>query len=290
MPDQKKPKTKRQIVEDARNAALEARWEDAIALNDEIIERYPKDAEAFNRKGRALSERQRFGEAFEVYQMALKRDPANIIARRNLQRLDLLRSRPAPNGGDGRSLPTGTDIPRPHVYIEEVGKTWHGELVNPSEPTVLAEVASGEQLHLRQEGQRLLVMDREGGRLGEIEVGTAARVLALMAAGNRYEVYALGLSAQGMRVIVREVYREPSQGSKLSFPGKIKATRAYERERDLLRNRDEADFFATDDDDDDDEDERRPELGEELEPSDPVEDAFVPDTATVDDDEEQQQL
>ncbi len=281
-----KTKTKRQLVEEARTAALESRWDDAITLNDQVIGRYPKDAEAFNRRGRALAERQRFAEAFESYQSALRSDPANMIARRNLQRLDQLRGRaatePAPDGG-------GSTIPRTLVFIEEVGKTWHSELVNPAETTTLAEVAPGEQLQLTIEGNRLIALDQSGERLGEIEATTAERVIELISGGNRYEIYALGLTAQGLRVIVREVYRDPSQSTKVSFPGKIKATRAYERERDLLRNRDEADFFGTDDDDETEEDEEpRAEIGDEIEPADPVEDPFVPEGVTVDDDEEQQ--
>jgi hypothetical protein len=89
--------------------------------------------------------------------------------------------------------------------------------------------------------------------LGEIQTKVAERVVELQLGGNRYEVYALGLAAGSLRVILREVYRDPSQVTKVSFPGKIKATRAYMRERETLRLRDESDFLMGDDDDDDDE-------------------------------------
>ncbi|HEX5499471.1 MAG TPA: hypothetical protein VFX03_09600, partial [Thermomicrobiales bacterium] len=57
--------TKRGLVEEANRAAIEARWDDAIALNREILEHPQKDAEAFNRLGRAYLALQRYDEAAE---------------------------------------------------------------------------------------------------------------------------------------------------------------------------------------------------------------------------------
>ncbi|HEU0114261.1 MAG TPA: hypothetical protein VFQ80_06280, partial [Thermomicrobiales bacterium] len=95
------------------------------------------------------------------------------------------------------------------------------------------------------------VRRRDGALLGEIEETTASRVLDLTERGNRYEVYALGLSGQSLRVILRESYHHPSLGATVSFPRQI-TSRAYLRERDLLRQRDEADFLFLEDDEDED--------------------------------------
>jgi hypothetical protein len=51
-------------------------------------------------------------------------------------------------------------------------------------------------------------------------------------------------------VILREVYRDPRNGNLVSFPRQVSATRAYLRERDSLRARDESEFILHDDDDD----------------------------------------
>ena len=174
-------------------------------------------------------------------------------------------------------------VPRTHVFIEEVGKTSVEELVNPLSTDELAEVAPGEQLELEVDGKRLYVLDANGKRLGEIQSKTAERVFELQAGGNRYEVYALGLASGSLRVILREVYRDPSQVTKVSFPGKIKATRAYMRERETLRLRDETDFLIGDDDDD--EDEPLVETGDDLESSDSESDGFVEEPLTVDEEE-----
>jgi hypothetical protein len=249
---QTKIKSRRLASEFARRAALEGHWEEAISLNRTLIERDPRDTEAYNRLGRALLEYKDFSAAYEVYSGALRSDPANLIARRNLQRLELLRQR-KDNGNGDASETAGSIFPRTMVFIEEVGKTWVDELVNPAPMGQLAEVYAGQQLQLQLEDGRLIVVRSDGSRVGEIEAKTAERVIELMNGGNVYEVYALGLSSVSLRVILREVQRSPEMAGRVSFPRQIAATRAYLRERDNLRLRDEADFLLEDEDMEDDE-------------------------------------
>ena len=283
---QTRPQTRRQLVEEARQATLDGRWDEAIELNRQIVERSPRDAEAHNRIGRALLERKQYGPAAEAYSSALRADPANLIARRNLQRLETLRHRSTENGValGGNDDTAATVMPRPGVFIEEIGKTWVDQLVNPVAPETLAEVLPSEQLRLDVQGDRLVVSRGDGRRLGEIDAKTAERVIGLIAGGNRYEVYALGLSGQSLRVILREVYREPAQAAKVSFPRQI-TSRAYLRERDLLRQRDEADFFLLDDDDDE-EDETVTAEADEEESNEPDAEPFIEDAVTVVEEEE----
>jgi tetratricopeptide (TPR) repeat protein len=252
VPQTKQP-TKRQLIEQARQVALEGNWDQAIELNRALVERSPRAAEAHNRLGRAFLALRRYSEATEAYSNALRADPANLIARRNLQRLELVRHR-AGNGGRGDEGAPLAPLPRTAVFIEEVGKTWVDELVNPAAREEMAEIFPDEPLALEVEGERLIVKRRDGLCLGEIESKTAERVIALIAGGNRYEIYALGMSQHSLRVILREVFRDPALATRISFPRQI-TSRAYLRERDLLRSRDEADFFLMDDEDEEEEEE-----------------------------------
>lgn len=271
--------TRRQLIDDARRTALDGNWEEVIAVNQQLIEKSPKDAEAFNRIGRAQLALGKLSEAREAYQTALRADPANLIARRNLQRLEALTRRDAALRDAG-----AISMPRTNVFIEEVGKTWVDELVNPAPSEELAEVFPGEKVTLVIEENKLVVKRLDGRRLGEIEAKTADRVIALIGSGNRYDVYALGISGASLRVILREVFRDPRNGTQVSFPRQI-LSRAYLRERDLLRARDEADFFMLDDDDDV-EDETTNADGDDDEPVDSDNDTFSEDTVTVVEDEE----
>ena len=243
-----KPQTRRQLGEVARKAALEGNWEDAVTINQHIIERFHKDAEAFNRLGRAYISLGNLDEAKDAYSKALRADPANLIARRNLQRLEILRGH---GGRQSAGVTRPGPMPRTTAFLEEVGKTWVDELVNPGELRTLADVSSGEELRLTEEDGRLVVRRQSGDRLGEVEPKTARRVLDLIVSGNRYEIFALGLAGQTLRTILREVFRDASVATVVSFPRQI-TSRAYLRDSALLRQRDEADFFLFDEDEDDD--------------------------------------
>jgi tetratricopeptide (TPR) repeat protein len=287
--NKRQTKTKRALIQSALDASLNGNWQEAVEINDQIIERFPREAEAMNRKGRALIELRQLTAAREAYSEALKADPANMIARRNLQRLETLYNRP---GGEPKEGEVSEDaIPRANVFIEEIGKTWVDELANPAEVGQLAEVAPGSQLQLRHEDDRLVLYSRDNVRLGEIEDGMARRIIVMMEGGNKYEAYALGISGQSLRVILRETFKDPSQGSRLSFPRQASRTGQLMRERELLFAREEGDFSFGDDEDEEEvlgadaeeaiieDDEDEPEIDREAE-------AYVDDAARDDDDEE----
>ncbi len=280
MSTEQKQKSRKQLVEVARRAALEAKWDEAIEVNKQLLERTPRDANAHNRLGRAYLQTRDFTTAYEEYSAALRIDPANMIARRNLQRLEHLRRRPVSDETPGPI------IPRTGAFIEEVGKTWVDELVSAEPIDRLSEVLSGEKLGLRVDGHRLVVTSAEGDRLGEIDPKTGDRIRELITGGNQYEVFALGLSASSLRVILREIFRDPSQATKVSFPRQIAQTRAYLRERDVLLQRDESFFLFGEDDEELDEDDARSLTADDEESSDSDTDSADQDLVVIEDPDE----
>lgn len=280
MATEQKPKTRKQLVEVARRAALEGQWDEAISINHELLERTPRDANAQNRLGRAYLQTRDYTTAYEAYSSALRIDPANMIARRNLQRLEHLRRRPESDESPGPI------IPRTGAFIEEVGKTWVDELVSAEPIDRLSEVLSGEKLGLSVSGHRVVVTTAEGERLGEIDPRTGDRIIELIGGGNTYEVFALGLSASSLRIILREISRDPAQATKVSFPRQIAQTRAYLRERDVLLQRDESFFLFGEDDEELDEDDSRSLASDDEESSDGDADSPDRDLVTIDDTDE----
>jgi hypothetical protein len=245
--------SKRQLIAEAQAASVEGRWEEALALNEKLIERFPRDAEALNRKGRALIELRQLSAARDAYSESLKADPANMIARRNLQRLEMLYNRP--EGSIEGKTTSPTVLPKQNTFVEETGKTWVDELANPTDLTHLAEVSPGEQLKLVVEAGKVYVESNDQLRLGEVGAPIGERLANLIEGGNLYEVYALGISSQSLRVIIKEIHRDPSLATRISFPEQVRKTQELMRERELLFQREESDFIFGDDEDEDVEDE-----------------------------------
>jgi Flp pilus assembly protein TadD len=85
-----KVRQKRTKSEQAISLAMKNRWDEAAQLNREILEMFPNEVDAYNRLGKALTELGRYGEARDAYAQAVKIDPLNGIATKNLQRLGKL--------------------------------------------------------------------------------------------------------------------------------------------------------------------------------------------------------
>ncbi|HEV2127201.1 MAG TPA: tetratricopeptide repeat protein, partial [Thermomicrobiales bacterium] len=224
--------------------ALSGDWEQALEVNDAFLQRFPNDPEALNRKGHALLELGRLQEAWDAYAEALAADPANMIARRNLQRLEMLVNTDVSQRAGAERIAS----PRAHVFIEEVGKTWVDELTHAAENAVLATVSPGKQLAFEVQNGRVMVSSRTGQVLGELEQRIAHRLADLIDAGNQYEIYALGMSGHSLRIIIRETHLDPSMEGQQGLPRQSRQTMDLMRERELLSQREEGDFSFGDED------------------------------------------
>ena len=262
-----KQKTKKQLNQEALTASLEHRWEDAIALNDEILGRFPRDADAFNRKGRANMELGKLADARENYSDALKADPANMIARRNLQRLETIYQA---TGSDDNAPARSQNIPRANVFIEEIGKTWIDDLAHPAANEVLAQVAPGDMLKLVVEGERVFVHTQEDVLLGQVDQSIGSRMARFIDIGHEFEVFALGQTMNSLRVIIREITHVEESDGTMTFPRQDLMNQTLMREREQLSLRDESDFDFGDED-------------EEIEEEDEDEDDDEDDEDNVDD-------
>lgn len=225
-------------AKEAVSLALQGQWQEAVAANRSILERFPEDVETYNRLGRALMEIGEYAEAKKAYERTLQLDAFNSIAKKNLNRLALMGKRTVKAGT--RKASTRKASARKvvaDIFVEETGRARVVKLVSLAAKEVLAKMAPGEEVTPYAEGQRFLVKNKEGDCLGEVEPKYGARLAKLTKAGNRYIAAVHSFSDKEMKVIVREAYQHPSQVGRPSFPLKDKqAYRPYVRES-LLRHR-----------------------------------------------------
>ena len=106
-PTEDRLRQKRTKSEQAISLAMKNRWDEAAQVNREILDLFPNEVDAFNRLGKALTELGRYAEARDAYAQAVKLDPLNGIAAKNLQRLGKLAAEgsAAPLALAGRSAP-----------------------------------------------------------------------------------------------------------------------------------------------------------------------------------------
>jgi tetratricopeptide (TPR) repeat protein len=205
---------RRQLADQAIAQATSGEWEAAVETNRELLELGP-DIDAYNRLGKALAELDRRDEALQAYEQALERDATNRIAQRNVERLRLLIAADAPQA-DGK--PRSDKAPAT-LFIEEMGKTGRARLINLAAPRVLAPLSAGDAVDLTVDGDAL-VATVGTATIGSVEPRIAARLLKLIAGGNRYEAAITTLNEGGgdLMIIIREVFTHPANFGKVSFP------------------------------------------------------------------------
>lgn len=223
--EEEKARLRQRLSKEAIDLALQGRWEEAEAVNRDIIEKFPSDVEAYNRLGRALTESGDFDGAKEAYFKALELAPENAIAKKNLARLTSLSESMATLSSDPQKASTRRTQARRvalDLFITEMGKAGVVNLHNVAPGEVLAKMGFGDQVHLEARGQHLIVVSQSGEYLGEVEPRQRLRLIKLMLGGNRYDVAILNVEEDKVQVIIKEVYQHPSQVGRPSFL--VKAT------------------------------------------------------------------
>lgn len=208
-----KAKLRRHRTNEAIALAMQSRWEEAAAVNKSIIEMFPDDADAYNRLGKALTQMGKYAEAKEAYRRALEIEPANSIAKKNLDRLSHL-SETGPGQKGGKQVSA-------HLFIEETGKTEVTNLHQIAPRGVLAKLAAGDPVYLKAKGKRLIVESVDGEYIGEIEPKLGLRLIKLMEGGNRYTAAIARISEDKGKVMIKEIYQHPSQAGRPSFPARV---------------------------------------------------------------------
>jgi len=244
---------KRIKAEQAIAFAMKSRWAEAADVNRRILELFPDDVDSHNRLGKALVELGQYQDSRAAYEEALRLDPTNTIAQKNLLRLEKLIQE-----GQAAAAPALSPVD-PSLFIEESGRTVVTSLVDLADADEIARLAPGDPLNLDVHGTTVRLLEPAGGLVvGRLEPKLAARVLKLLELNNTYSAAVTAVDPTSVRVIIREATRSPQMGARPSFP----TTAAGEAFRGYTRD----DMFRMDTDDDDDDDEYPEEAEAEGEP------------------------
>jgi hypothetical protein len=234
-------KPRSQYGDEAVQLAIAGRWDEAVKLNKFVIESFGTDEETQNRLGKALSELGRLKDAKSAYEVALKLNPMNSIAKKNAARINaLLHQKEGLKVGGTR-----VDL---NLFVEEMGKTVITITENPPGSDICSKVAAGDVAELRIDGDGIMAETSRGVKLGLLEPKLARRLIKFMRGGNRYQAGVTSCEGSAVKLIVRETYQDPKFAGKPSFPMRRKREvefRPYTKESLLSRD---VEVFAGEDD------------------------------------------
>lgn len=208
---------KKRLLDQAVELSTTNQWEEAITTNRQLLQ-LGEDAECFNRIGKAHLELGQFAESKAAYEDALRLNPSNVIARKNITRLSDLA------GLDGNGVREQLrHYADPQLFIIETGKTALTTLTNVASRESSLRLVSGERVKLQHGEKTVSVVNGEGVEIGQLEPLLAQRLIELHqnGTGNRYAAAIANLDGNQIKVLIREIFQTPEHRNTVSFPGKL---------------------------------------------------------------------
>lgn len=200
----------------AIQTALVGDWNQAIQINQLILEENPDDIDTLNRLAFAFLSTGDAKEAKNLYEKVLTLDMKNPIAIRNIKRL-----------ADKNTKKS--HMPVSNLFIEEPGKTKIVDLINIADKKIISHLRPGEKLDIRIKRSKIFVYDTENQFIGMLFDDLCQRLIKFITAGNEYEAYVKMVENNKISIFMRETKRvkqflnQPSfiagEPSKLSLNG-----------------------------------------------------------------------
>lgn len=195
-------------------AALSSNWEEALRLNQQIIDADPKNVEALNRLGRAHFELGKIAQAKKLFETALQNDPYNQIAAKFLKRIKTCNKKIFKHNSAEPTLYQPLDG---DMFIEEAGKTKLATLLKVAEPQKLSALSAGIQVKLVIKNHCVAVTDLYDDYLGVLPDDLSHHLIRLMHGGNKYQAIIKTIKTNSLSILIREVYRCPRFRNQPSF-------------------------------------------------------------------------
>lgn len=194
------------LQQNAIKAAINRNWNEAISLNEKVLEINPEDLPTLNRLGIALSMSKQNKKATENFQKVLAIDPHNHIARNNLSRLKA-------NKKQGLANPYLQTV----SFIEEPGKSKVVPLVSQGEPKVFSSLNIGEPVELTTAKHKVKV-GKDSIFIGYLPDNISSRLLKLIVSGYKYKTVMKSVNPKTPQVFIQEIHTSKKLHGVPSFP------------------------------------------------------------------------
>lgn len=199
------------LHQQAIEAALDSRWAEALKINKKIIKENPEDIDALNCLARAYMETGKTNLAKKYYSEALKIDPYNPIAQKNLK---IMKSFKSKNQTPPMSSSTRLS---PFLFLQEPGKTKIVNLLKVAEPQKLSQTYCGMKVEMTTKNRRITIIDVNGNYLGVLPDDISHHLSKLSKGGNKYELFVKAISVNSLSIIIKEVFRSKRFKNQPSF-------------------------------------------------------------------------
>lgn len=215
------PSLEQNLTDQAVKLALASKWIEAIKVNQTILKKNPEDIDTLNRIAHACTQAGNLLKAKKYYRQVLRLDAYNIIAQKNLDKLQ----RGPLRGGNGTK--NGEMITfNVHNFLSEPGKTKIATCVKLAMPKILASKVAAEGVKLIFKKHSVAIIDGENQYLGALPDDLSFHLINLNKTGNKYDAFIKSVSPKSLQIFIREIFKSKRMANQPSFPAVTSGTRS----------------------------------------------------------------
>ena len=206
-----------QLENQAVNAAITYNWQLAIDLNKKVIKLDKKNLSAYLRLGFATLQLQNYDESINYYRKALKIQPNNNVAKENIDRITILKSRSTKKN---KKAFISLD---PNLFLEIPGKTKSVSLVNLGQKNILAQLSVGQEVFLKTRKRKVEVRTKDNEYIGNLPDDLSRRLLVFLKAKSKYRAFIKEAILSKITIFISEEKKGTKVHHYLSFPQNIQS-------------------------------------------------------------------
>lgn len=223
------------LLQTAINAALSQDWQKAITANQNLLKENKNDVNSMNRLAHAYAQMGKIPEAKKLYKKILTLDKYNIIAQKNLEKLNAL---PKSAKSNQRLSPLTYSL-SPSQFLEEPGKTKTVALKNTAPASVLSHLNPGTPVVLFPKKHSIDIRTLNKIYIGALPDDFAFRLLRFLKVGYEYESFIKSASKNSVAIFIREIKRAKRFKSQPTFPTTSAGARSMLRDHKDIDETDE---------------------------------------------------
>ncbi len=188
--------------------ALNNQWEEAIGINQQLLDDNPQNIEALNRLAQAHFQLGNLPKAQKLYFQVLKNDRFNPIAKRNLTKIKALAK-------NGQTIPCNGHT-KALTFIEEPGKSKVISLVRLGDLAVRSQLQPCTPLDIQFKNHAVYFYYQKQ-YLGRLPDDIAKRLIWLCKRKNCYQAFVKLVEKNKLSIFIKETKRSLQNRSYPSF-------------------------------------------------------------------------
>lgn len=192
------------LIQQAIDCSLKCLWDEAIDLNQQILENTPNDIATLNRLAKCYLQLGDKTSAKETYHKVLTFDKYNSVAQKNLKTLSLA------------TTISPSDLCQ-EDFIETPGITRTSSLIKVADRQVLAGLTCKQHLLLKPKARLVSVTTLSGAYVGTLPDDLSLKLKKLLEEGYTYQICLKSASGNAASIFMRETKRPNKKHALPSF-------------------------------------------------------------------------